>query len=127
MIRSLNVVLFFISILALAGVYVLKYQTETIADDKVAVMRDIARQTTNLSVLRADWAYLSQPNYIEPVVARHVDVLELQIISAEQFGTIADIPMRPQITDDAGLMALLQSLDAGIDPIGDKLSELMTQ
>lgn len=127
MIRSINVVLFFVSILALAGVYILKYQTETIADDKVAVLRDIERQSTNLSVLRADWAYLSQPNYLEPVVTRHSEALELQIISAEQFGSIADIPMRPLIADDAGLTALLQSLDAGIDPIGDKLSELMSQ
>ena len=98
--------------LALAGVYVLKYQTETIADEKVAIQRDIAQQNTNLSVLRADWAYLSQPSHIEPIVIRHEDSLELKVISAKQYGSITDIPMRPQQVNDEALTRLLEALDA---------------
>ncbi|MCB1518905.1 MAG: hypothetical protein KDJ19_14985 [Hyphomicrobiaceae bacterium] len=127
MIRTLNVILFFTSVLALAGVYVLKYQTETIADEKVAIQRDIAQQNTNLSVLRADWAYLSQPSHIEPIVIRHEDSLELKVISAKQYGSITDIPMRPQQVNDEALTRLLEALDAGVDPIGDKLNELIVQ
>ncbi|MCB9994291.1 MAG: hypothetical protein H6873_11620 [Hyphomicrobiaceae bacterium] len=127
MIRTLNFILFLTSVLALAGVYVLKYQTETIADEKAAIARDIAQQNTNLSVLQADWAFLSQPSHIEPIITRHLDSLELKVISAKQYGSVSDIPMRPQRVNDEALTRLLESLDAGIDPIGDKLNELVVQ
>ncbi len=127
MIKGVNLVLFFTSIFALVGVYTIKYQSEAISSDKHALMRTIDQQQARLSSLRADWAYLNQPANIAPLVARYSEVLKLETVSAEQFGTIADLPMRPEITNDAALTALFAALDAGIDPIGDKLAELLEQ
>lgn len=125
MIKGLNLVLLVLALVGLAAVYTLKYQTETLADTKRALEADIARQNTNISVLHADWAYLTQPSYIAPLVERHAEVLQLQLVSAEQFGSIADLPMRPARPNDAALTQLFEALDAGIDPIGDKLAELL--
>lgn len=127
MIRGLNVILLITSIFALVGVYGIKFRTETIEEEKLSLVRAVQNQEGQLSVLRADWAYFSQPSFIEPLVERHSEVLNLQTLEAKQFGSIADLPMRPEQLNDEGLTALLEALDAGIDPIGDKLTEILSQ
>lgn len=127
MIRGLNLVLFLLAGMALIGVYGVKYESETIAGEKSAIEHEIVQQRAQLSLLEADWAYLTQPAHIEPIIIRHAEALQLQPVSARQFGSIEDIPMRPEQVNDAALTALLQALDAGIDPIGDMLEELLAQ
>lgn len=127
MIRGLNLVLFLMAGVALIGVYGLKYSSETIAGDKAAIEREIAQQKAELSLLEADWAYLTQPAHIEPIIIRHAEVLGLEPVSASQFGSIEDIPMRPDVVDDEALTELLMALDAGYDPIGDMLEEMLVQ
>ncbi len=127
MIKGINMVLFITSIFALVGVYAIKYRSEAIATDMHALQRTVNQQQGQLSLLKADWAYLTQPAYIEPLVARYSEALGLETLSAEQFGSIADLPMRLEIANDAALTALFAALDAGIDPIGDKLAELLEQ
>ncbi len=127
MIRGLNLILLVTSIFALVGVYGIKFQSEAIEEEKLGLVRAIAQQKEQISVLKADWAYFSQPTYIAPIVERHSEALNLQILKSTQFAQIADLPMRPELRNDAGLTALLEALDAGIDPIGDKLSEILGQ
>lgn len=119
MIRGLNLVLFLVAILALVGVYAIKNQSEIIAARKVALERSIAEQRTQLSSLKADWAYLNQPGNIAPIIARHNDVLKLQVAQQDQFKFIGDLPMRPQMAkpDDAALDALFQAIATGEGPI----------
>ena len=117
MIRTLNIILFCTSAVGLVGVYGLKYSVEDIATAKAAVERNISRQEAALSLLKADWAYLNQPAYVAPIIARHQDTLGLQPTKQEQFGRMDNLPMRPAAPDEAALDALFQSLDAGIDPI----------
>jgi hypothetical protein len=117
MIRVINLVLFCMSLAALVGVYGLKYAVEDIAAEKVSIERKIDRQTGELSLLKADWSYLNQPAHVGPIVARHQEALALIPIGQEQFGRMDNLPMRPAAPDTAALDDLLNSLDAGIDPI----------
>jgi len=117
MIRMLNIVLFCTTLAALVGVYGLKYSVEDIASEKTSIERKIDRQTGELSLLKADWSYLNQPAHVGPIVARHQEALALQPTNQDQFGRMDNLPMRPAAPDTAALDALLNSLDAGIDPI----------
>ena len=117
MIRMLNIVLFCTTLAALVGVYGLKYSVEDIASEKTSIERKIDRQTGELSLLKADWSYLNQPAHVGPIVARHQEALALLPTSQDQFGRMDNLPMRPAAPDTAALDALLNSLDAGIDPI----------
>jgi len=127
MIRGLNVILLITSLFALVAVYAIKYGSEDIARQKAELTRTIGQQQAQLSLLAADWAYFNQPSYIAPIVERHAEALGLQTVSAKQFGSISDLPFRPERQNDAALNALFAALDAGIDPIGDKLAELLEQ
>jgi hypothetical protein len=123
MIRTLNLILMCTSAAALIGVYALKYSVEETASEKTAIERQIERQEGQLSLLKADWAYLNQPAHVAPIVARHSEALGLMPIQPQQFGAFADLPMRPVAQKDiAALDSLFESLEAGIDPI-EKLIE----
>lgn len=117
MIKMLNVVMVCTSIAGLVGVYALKYSVEDIASEKAALERKIDRQEGELSLLKADWSYLNQPAHVAPIVARHQEALALVPTAQEQFGRMDNLPMRPAAPDTAALDSLLESLDAGIDPI----------
>jgi hypothetical protein len=116
MIHRLNIILALTSVAVLVAVYGLKYSVEEVAKSKTALERQIVKQQGELSLLQADWSYLNQPAHIQPIVDRHQDVLKLQTIKQAQFGSLADIPMRPVQPDTDAMTALFQSLDAGVDP-----------
>ncbi len=123
MIRTLNIVLVITSICALVGVYSLKYSVEETANEKASLQRYIERQEADLSLLKADWAFLNQPANVAPIVTRHVAELNLQTLAQEQFGTFEVLPMRMQAPDSSALDELFEALDAGVDPIQQLIME----
>jgi hypothetical protein len=123
MIRTLNVILVISSICALVGVYALKYSVEETASEKTAIQRQIERQQADLSLLKADWAFLNQPANVAPIVTRHVAELNLQPLAQEQFGRFDNLPMRMKAPDEAALDSLFEALDSGVDPIQQLITE----
>ena len=123
MIRRLTIFLICTSIIMLVGVYMLKFSIEGTASERTALTALIAQQEDELSTLKADWAVLNQPAYIEPIVRRHQAELDIAQVEQKQFGAFADLPMRPSKPDSAAMDALFLAIDAGIDPI-DAILEL---
>jgi len=123
MIRTLNVVLVCASIASLIGVYALKYAGEDVASEKTVLQRTIERQKGDLSLLKADWAFLNQPANVAPIVARHMAELNLQTLSQNQFGSFGDLPVRLKRPDANALDSLFESLNSGVDPIQQIISE----
>jgi len=123
MIRSLTILLVCSSICMLVAVYALKYSAEDVAAEKVTLQRTIERQQADLSLLKADWAFLNQPANVAPIVNRHVAELDLQPLSQDQFGGIDILPMRLKAPDTQALDSLFESLKSGVDPIQQIISE----
>lgn len=123
MIKTLNIVLTGTALLALVGVYGLKYSVEETAKARNDLQRQIETQEADLSLLKADWSYLNQPAHVAPIVARHQEALGLQVIQQAQFVHLDALPMRPAAPDTDALDALFQSLDAGVDPADQTIGE----
>ncbi len=123
MIRALNILLAVTSVCALVGVYALKYSVEDTAAQKSSLQRQIDRQQADLSLLKADWAFLNQPANVAPVVTRHIADLHLQPQTQDQFGTFSILPMRLKAPDTNALDSLFQSLNSGVDPIQQIIEE----
>ena len=123
MIRTLNILLVCTSIGLLVGVYSLKYSVEDVAAEKVTLQRTIERQGADLSLLKADWAFLNQPANVAPVVTRHTAELSLQTLSQDQFGGFDNLPLRLKAPDENALDSLFQSLNSGVDPIQQIIKE----
>ncbi|GGA46671.1 cell division protein FtsL [Pelagibacterium lentulum] len=126
LLHKINVLLAVVSMFALVGVYAQKHMAELTAAEIRSIENAIAKQQADLSILRADWAYLNQPTQIQPIIKRHSEELNLQMAKASQFGSIDAIPMRPQMRlDTDALDALFQSIEEGEDPIGALLEGLL--
>jgi hypothetical protein len=123
MIRTLNVILFVTSLFALTAVYGLKYAVGETAQEKLALQRQIEKQVADLSLLKADWAYLNQPAHLGPIVARHEAELNIQTLQQDQFGRFDTLPFRLVAPDATALDSLFESLEAGVDPIQQLISE----
>ena len=123
MIRTLNVILVCTSIVLLVAVYALKYSVSDTAGEKSDLQRTIERQTADLSLLKADWAFLNQPANVAPIVNRHVAELNLQTLAQDQFGRFDTLPMRMKAPDTTGLDSLFESLNSGVDPIQQLITE----
>lgn len=124
--HRLNIILAIVAVIAVVAVYSQKHVAELTADEIVRIERAMARQQADLSILKADWAYLNQPTHIQPIVDRHNEVLDLQVAKVAQFGNFADLPMRPQQRlDTDALDALFETIEAGEDPIGSLLENLL--
>ncbi|MGV8832013.1 MAG: cell division protein FtsL [Devosia sp.] len=123
MIRNLNIILIFTSILMLAGVYTIKFAIENTANERTALIAQIDGQEGQLSLLKADEAVLNQPGHIEPIIKRHALALAVVPVRQEQFGAFADLPMRPVKPNTAAMDSLFSALEAGVDPI-DAILEL---
>jgi len=123
MIRTLNIILVCTSIGLLVWVYGLKYSVEDVAAEKTALQRQIERQTADLSLLKADWAFLNQPANVAPIVTRHTAELNLQTLSQDQFGDYETLPMRMKAPDTNALDTLFESLNSGVDPITQIIKE----
>ena len=126
MIRTLNIILAIASMVALVGVYAQKHISETTAEEVARLERAIEDKQEQLSILRADWAYLNQPSHIQALVRPHNEVLGMQVAQVQQFVTFNDLPMRPQMRlDTDALDALFQTIEDGEDPIGNLLEGLL--
>ena len=122
MIRSLNIFLIFSAVVMLSGVYALKFSIENTASQRTALIAMIDEQEGQISLLKADEAVLNQPGHIEPIVRRHQAALAIEPVRQEQFGSFADLPMRPAKPNSAAMNSLFESLEAGVDPIDAILS-----
>lgn len=126
LLHRLNLLLAVIAVLAVVAVYSQKHFAELTAEEIGRIEAAIAKQQAELSILKADWAYLNQPTQIQPIVDRHNDVLNLQVAQATQFGAFADLPMRPEKRlDTQALDALFETIEAGEDPIASLLEDLL--
>lgn len=91
MIRLLNV----IACLALLGsagyAYSIKYQTLYQSEQIAKMKREIARVRDALGMQRAEWAFLTRPERLQPLADKY---LPLQPTAVGQIGSIASLPDR---------------------------------
>lgn len=126
LLRNINIILAITAVIALVGVYAQKHMAELTAGEVRRIENAIAKQQADLSILKADWAYLNQPTHIQPIIDRHNEVLGLQVAKATQFGRFEDLPMRPQMRlDTESLDALFEAIEAGEDPLASLLEGLL--
>ena len=99
MIRFFNVV----ACLALIGsagyAYSIKYQTLYQSEQIAKMKREIAGVRDALGMQRAEWAFLTRPERLQPLVDKYLD---LQQTTAGQFGSLASLPERTQRVDTIG-------------------------
>lgn len=99
MIRFLHLVAI-VSLIGSAGyAYSIKYDTLYYAEEIVKVRAKIRRERDAVAVAKAEWALLTRPDRLQRIVDQHLD---MQPLSMNQLGRMADLPVRPPKTDAIG-------------------------
>lgn len=77
------------------GLYFLEYEVKQM-ERQLARLDDGLRQDRQaIQVLRAEWSYLTTPDRLQKLAAKHRRSLELSPASPVQIAGLADLPARP--------------------------------
>lgn len=99
MTRFINALLVFLMVLSAAAVYDMKYEAEIAAEAMAELTRRIENERSEISLLKAEWSVLTQPARLSGLVERYQEVLQLQPLTADQIGSLADIPEKPAVVE----------------------------
>ncbi|MFN8726841.1 MAG: hypothetical protein ACK5XB_14995, partial [Rhodospirillales bacterium] len=70
------------------GLYQLKHEVMSLEAELGRVNRQIVREQENIHVLRAEWAYTNQPQRLQALAQRHLDLAPM---SPRQFGRLDNL------------------------------------
>jgi hypothetical protein len=84
------------------GLYQLKHEVMTLETELGRLNRQIVREQENIHVLRAEWAYTNQPQRLQALAERHLDLAPM---SPRQFGRLDSLPALPLPGPVAGPVA----------------------
>lgn len=96
MIRFLNVLSLLLVVAVSVGLYNLKYKIEAQERERTSLRQEIVNERDAIRVLRAEWSYLTQPERLQSLADRH---LELEALKATQIATFDELPMPPRDND----------------------------
>ncbi len=90
MIRFLNVLSVVLVIAVSIGLYNLKYKVEARERERASLVQETVNERDAIRILRAEWSYLTQPERLQSLADRHLDLVPLK---ASQIATFDDLPM----------------------------------
>lgn len=79
--------------------YSIKYETTYQAEQIVKLKARMQRERDAIAVLRAEWQHLNNPERLQALAAKHLDLGPLKI---PQLGTVAELPMKQDKGDEIG-------------------------
>ncbi len=87
MTRILNLILAGLLIASAIGVYSIKYESTLQAEKVAKLRRSIDAEQRSIEALKAEWAFMSQPERIDDLAARHLSLVPMkirQIVQADE-------------------------------------------
>jgi hypothetical protein len=76
------------------GLFLLKYEVRAMEDQLAQIKQQTLKNLEAVHVLKAEWSYLNHPTRLEDLGRR---LLSLEPVVAQQFASISDLPLRPNV------------------------------
>lgn len=90
--RPATLILFSLAVTAGAVLFGVAFEVSTLEDQLTVLNKEIRKDRDAIHVLRAEWSYLNQPERLDGLSQRYLD---LQPLEGDQFSEIAALPVRP--------------------------------
>lgn len=90
--RPATLILFGLSVVAGGALFGVAFEVSELDDRLIVLNEEITRDRDAIHVLQAEWSYLNQPERLEGLSRRYLD---LQPLAGSQFSEIAALPVRP--------------------------------
>lgn len=95
MIRFFTLVGIMVAVAAAAGLYRVKLRTAELADKVIAIDREIDREGEAITVLRAEWSLLNQPDRLQHLAERFTPLTPIAIDQVVRVGGLSDYLENP--------------------------------
>lgn len=96
MLRTFELIMLAAMLVAAAVTYTIKYDAEKQITMIAKLKRQIDSERDTITLLRADWALMTQPNRLQSLVTVYSSEVQLEPIKAEQLiMSVDEIPERP--------------------------------
>jgi cell division protein FtsL len=119
MLRLLNLIVIGALVFAAARVYEIKYSSTRQAEHVAKLRLEIKQERDAIAALRAEWATLNNPDRVQMLARRH---LNLRPIEAAQFESLDGLPDRPIVVVPPGtedpIGAIIKGLE-NLENVGD--------
>ena len=76
------------------GLFQLKHEVMSLEAELGRLDRQIVREQENIHVLRAEWTYTNQPQRLQALARRHLDLAPM---NPRQFGRLDNLPAPPVV------------------------------
>lgn len=100
MIRVLTIVGVVVALSAAAGLYRVKMRTAELGDQVRALGREIDREEEAIAVLRAEWSLLNQPDRLQALAERYLDLDPMSIDQIVRVDGLSDFLANAGAADD---------------------------
>lgn len=97
MIRPTSLILMVLAAAAGGALFQVAFEVSELDDELARLNQDIRKDREAIHVLRAEWSFLNQPERLEELTRRHLD---LQPVAGNQLAGSGAVPVRPQDGDD---------------------------
>ncbi|TCD15248.1 cell division protein FtsL [Oricola cellulosilytica] len=97
MIRLFNIVLVLLMLGAATWTYNVKHRAERDVAEIRSLKQRIAVENDSISLLEADWAYLSQPSRLQKLSDLYAEELQLRPTEAQQLVYPRELPAPPEM------------------------------
>jgi len=112
--RTFDIILIGLMILAAAVTYKIKHDAEKQMTQVTKLQRMITDERDTIDLLKADWSLLTQPNRLQKLVESYQGQLDLQQVEAQQIITINELPQPKPVSQDIDDVAnIITEADAG--------------
>lgn len=89
MMRGMTVLWATLALAVGVGLFLLKYEVQSLEDRLAAVNGDIRRNQETIHILKAEWSYLNDPERLRDLNERH---LGMKTFGTDQIVSVADLP-----------------------------------
>jgi len=91
MMRPLYIAAFVVAAMLTYGLYSMKYEVQRLESKLLSLQTNLGSERKALQVLRAEWSYLNNPERLQKLAARH---LELTPVSLNRIAALNRLPFR---------------------------------
>ncbi len=119
MMRTIDIILIAVMLVAATVTYKIKHDAEKQVVEIKKIQRQIAFEKDTINLLKADWSLMTQPNRLQRLSDIYQAQLKLQPVDVTQIGLFDDIPMKQAddieklIGGSADLVASVDSMSTG--------------
>ena len=109
MMRIVNIVLVILMLGAATWTYNVKHEAERNLAEIRKLERKIALEKDTINLLKADWAYLSQPARLQTLADRYTQELRLRPTEPQQIVHPDELPAPPVVPQNDGIADIIAS------------------